>query len=358
MTIKPIRHIVVYKDEQYNTFPSVVQNKDGGFVAAFRQAPDRLDTYGLEHIDPSSKAAIVVSRDGTGWSGQPSVLYDDFFCGVQDPCLNVLRDGTLLATLFMWKVADRADAEDRADYTHPVFDKWIAKPVGSYTVRSTDGGQTWDRPVAVGIENVFIRGNCVETDDGALLAPFYGHADGLWRVVVGRTDDLGKTWSVHAEIAPEEGYGFFEPNLYRTPSGKLVLFTRCHKSKPEPGDGQAAFPLVTAESADGGLTWSRPVRHPIYSPSPFHALRLADGRVLLSYGYRFRPFGIRALVLNAECEGVEQAEEVVLREDGHGSDIGYTSAVQLEDGRVLVMYYYSEPGERHRYIAGTILEVQ
>jgi hypothetical protein len=357
LSIKPVRNIIVYNDEQYNTFPSVVRNQKGQYVAAFRQAPDRLGTYGLEHIDPSSKAAFVTSRDGIVWDERSSVLYDDFFCGVQDPCLNVLGDGTVFATLFMWKVADREEVKDRSDYTHRVFDKWMAKPAGAYTVRSADGGQTWDRPADVAIPGVYIRGNCVETEDRAVLAPFYGPADGVWRVVVGRTDDRGATWSVHAEIFPEEGYGFFEPNLYRTPAGKLVLFSRCHKSKPEPGDGQAAYPLVTSESADGGRTWSHPVRCPIYSPTPFHALRLADGRVLMSYGYRFRPFGIRAVLLNPECDNLDTAEEVVLREDGHGSDIGYTSAVQLEDGRVLVMYYYSVPGERHRYIAGTVCEI-
>lgn len=357
LSVKPVKHIVVYKDEQYNTFPSVVRNLEGQFVAAFRQAPDRLDSYGLEHIDPSSKSVLVTSRDGIEWSRNTAVMYDDFFYGVQDPCLNVLSDGTLFGTLFMWKVADLEDVKDQPDYSHKVFDKWVAKAVGAYSIRSEDGGKTWDKPIAVDIDRVFIRGNCVELDDGSLLAPFYGYAGGVWRVLVGRTEDRGVTWTNYAEIAPEEGYGFFEPNLFHTPSGKLVLFTRCHKTKPEAGDGQTAYPLVTAESTDGGVTWSAPVKRKFYSPSPFHALRLDDGRVLLTYGYRFRPFGIRAVLLDPECDDLERAEEVVIREDGHGSDIGYTSAVQLEDGRVLVTYYYSEQGERYRYIAGTICEI-
>lgn len=357
MSIKPINHMIVYKDEQYNTFPNVIRNREGLYVAAFRQAPNRLDTYGMDHIDPSSKGVFVTSSDGIVWSDKAAVLYDDFFYGVQDPCLNLLQDGSLFATLFMLKVADQADAEILGGYTHKAFGQWAAKPVGSYTLRSSDGGKTWDKPLAVDLGDVYIRGNCVQMDDGALLVPLYGSEDGVSRVVVGKTDDLGATWSVHAVIAPEAGYGLFEPNLHRTPSGKLVLFVRCHKVKPESADGVTAYPLVTCESIDGGLTWSHPVRHPYYSPSPFHVLPLADGRVLMSYGYRFRPFGIRAVLLNPECDNLDTAEEVVLREDGHGSDIGYSSAVQLEDGRVLVMYYYSVPGERHRYIAGTVCEI-
>lgn len=357
MSLKPVRHIIVYKDRQYNTFPSVIRNREGEYVAAFRQAPNRLDTYGMDHIDPSSKGGLVTSGDGIEWSGTASVLYDDFLYGVQDPCLNVLRDGRLFATLFMWKVVDQADAERLGGYTHTVFEKWAAKSAGSCTLRSTDGGKTWDKPLAVSLGDVYIRGNCVQLDDGALLVPFYSSEGGVTKVVVGRTEDLGVTWSVHAEIASEAGDGFFEPNLHRTPSGKLVLFIRCHRAKPELADGRMAYPLVTCESTDGGLTWSRPVRQPFYSPSPFHVLPLADGRALMSYGYRFRPFGVRAVLLDPECERLNEAEEVILRDDGHGSDIGYTSAVQLQDGRVLVMYYYSMPGERHRYIAGTICEI-
>ncbi|MDF2715448.1 MAG: hypothetical protein K0R28_2373 [Paenibacillus sp.] len=358
MAIKPIKHIVVYKDEQYNTFPNVVLNREGQFVTAFRQAPDRLDTYGIEHIDPSSKAVLVTSEDGVEWSKQTSILYDDFFYGVQDPCLNVLSDGTLFATVFMWKVADLDDVKQQSDYSHKVFDKWAAKAVGAYSLRSSDGGKTWDQPIAVNIERVYIRGNCVEMDERTLLAPFYGHAEGVWRVVVAKTEDRGVSWTPYAEIAPEEGFGFFEPNLYLTPSGKLVLLTRCHKTKPELGEGQAAYPLVTAESTDGGVTWSRPVRRKFYSPSPFHVLRLANDQVLLTYGYRYRPFGIRAVLLDPECSNLEQAVEVHIREDGHGSDIGYTSAVQLKDDRVLITYYYSEIDERYRYIAGTICEFE
>lgn len=360
MSLKTVNHIVLYKDQQYNSFPNVVMNGDGQFIAAFRQAPDREPIYGgITHLDPSSKAVFVTSDDGIVWSERASILYDDYFYGVQDPCLNRLKDGTIFATCFMWKVAEQADVEDRSEYfPAKAYGKWAGRPVGSYTIRSTDGGQTWDRPIAVSIPNLVIRGNAVELADGSLLVPFYdAKQSGSPRVVIGRTEDRGETWTVHAIITPEEGYGLYEPNLYMTPAGKLVLFSRCHKSNKQASDGQAAYPLVTAESTDGGLTWSEPVRREFYSPSPFGVLRLNDGRVLVSYGYRFAPFGIRAFILDPECGNIDRAEEVVIREDGQGGDIGYTSAIQLKDGRVLITYYYYDPGERHRYIAGTVCEL-
>src|SRR5690606_29259578 len=107
---------------------------------------------------------------------------------------------------------------------------------------------------------------------------------------------------------------------------------------------------------DDGRTWSEPVKREAYSPSPFHALRLQSGRVLLTYGYRLKPYGLRARLLDPECNEIDGAEEIVLRDDGPGTDIGYSHAVQLEDGRILITYYYYDEAGGKRYIAGTWCE--
>jgi hypothetical protein len=78
---------------------------------------------------------------------------------------------------------------------------------------------------------------------------------------------------------------------------------------------------------------------------------------LLVYGYRHEPYGIRARILNPECTDFATAPEIVLRDDGGTTDIGYPWSVQLDENRVLVVYYYNiENGPRH--IAGTILEIE
>ena len=78
---------------------------------------------------------------------------------------------------------------------------------------------------------------------------------------------------------------------------------------------------------------------------------------MLTYGYRHKPFGIRARILNYECTNFGTAPEIILRDDGGNSDIGYTWPVQLDKNRVLVTYYFNlANGTRH--IAGTILEIK
>ena len=90
---------------------------------------------------------------------------------------------------------------------------------------------------------------------------------------------------------------------------------------------------------------------------PLNALRLPDNRVLLTYGYRHKPFGIRARILNAECTDFATAPEIILRDDGGNSDLGYTWPVLMDGNRVLVTYYFNK-ADGTRQIAGTILEIR
>ena len=90
---------------------------------------------------------------------------------------------------------------------------------------------------------------------------------------------------------------------------------------------------------------------------PLAAVRLPDDRVFLTYGYREKPCGVRARILNAECTDFATAEEIILRDDnGPGTDVGYSWPVVLDNNKVLVVYYITKD-DGQRYIGGTSLEV-
>ena len=71
---------------------------------------------------------------------------------------------------------------------------------------------------------------------------------------------------------------------------------------------------------------------------PPHLLRLADGRLLCSYGYRKPPFAIRAVL--AEDDGMTwQTDRVVtIRENLPSKNLGYPSTVAV-GGELLTVYY-------------------
>ncbi len=339
-------HKVIYQNRgeyaAFNSFPSAVITQSGRMLVAFRQARDFSATRGKTvHLDPKSRAVLLASEDG-GASWVASSLADHFLYGVQDPCLTLLADGTVAGTYFLWKVVEpNGERGDTAAYG-----EWIGRLMGVQTVRSQDEGRTWDEPLPLGPLPLALRGNLVELADGTLLAaPYRGNEVHLFA-----SQDRGQSWERRYNFVHPD-YSLNETNLYQTPSGKVVAFVRSrqHRLSVEPPS-----PLLTAESTDGGQTWSPlRVRAEIESPTPFHLLRLQSGRVLLSYGYRREPYGIRAHLLDAECE--QWGEAVELRSGGPDRDIGYTSAVQQADGTIWVFHYWHDPGSGgHRHIAATL----
>jgi len=135
--------------------------------------------------------------------------------------------------------------------------------------------------------------------------------------------------------------------VYETPAGDIVAFLRTANL-----EGQACI----ARSYDSGKTFGK-WEMMGFKGHPLNALRLPDNKVLLTYGYRYEPYGIRARILNAECTDFKTAPEIILRDDGGNWDMGYTWPVLLEGNKVLVVYYFNKENGT-RFIAGTILEIK
>jgi hypothetical protein len=356
-----VKDIVIYEDPRYYaSFPSVVKNGADDYMVAFRRAPDRriFGESGNNHVDPNSYLVMVRSTDGEHWSSPPQLIYAHPLGGSQDPCLLKLNDGTLLCTSYVWSFVRPAGV---AQLSRPVFD--IGGGVvfmGGYLLRSVDGGESWGEPLrpphidgeifldALGEPlPAYNRGALCEGRNGRIY----------WVVAVNDSipvrktsnhlivsDDKGLSWSYSALVATDDQASFNEASIYETPRGDLVAFLRTANM-----DDQACI----ARSVDGGKSFSWEKMG--FRGHPLNALRLPDNRVLLTYGYRHQPHGIRARVLNAECSDFATAPEIILRDDGSNTDIGYSWPVLLDEGRVLVVYYFNkENGTRH--IAGTILE--
>ena len=81
-------------------------------------------------------------------------------------------------------------------------------------------------------------------------------------------------------------------------------------------------------------------------------IKLRDGRLAITYGYRAEPDGIRARL--SSDQGQTWSEEIILRKDAAAWDLGYPRTVQRPDGKLVTIYYYNDAVDKERYIGGTI----
>ena len=362
-TCRKVKDIVIYEDAKFHSaFPSVVQRPDGELLLAFRRAPNRLafGEEGNDHVDPNSYLVAVRSPDGETWTKQPELIYAHDIGGSQDPCLLQLRDGNLLCASYGWTFMS---PDKVSGLKQPVFE--IRPGIvfnGGYYVKSVDGGKTWQGPLyppsiptekRLGLYGqplrAYNRGAMVEGQDGRIywVCPAQDSVDprrsGTHLLI---SADKGQTWTYSCPVANDAKVSFNETSIHETPKGDLVAFMRSADF-----DNLACI----ARSTDGGKSF-QPWQSMEFDGRPLHALRLPDDRVLLTYGYRTGPYGIRARILNAECTDFVTAPEIILRNDGGSGDLGYPWSVQLDATHVLVSYYFNVPGGI-QHIAGTILEI-
>lgn len=230
-----------------------------------------------------------------------------------------------------------------------------------YIQYARDRGHTWEGPYhmpAFGFGWVQVKPDFLVRPDGlVLLFVTVGRGDGRPGdrfVAVYGSPDNGLTWNYLSAIQPTTPDAGFVNRYYASPvllpDGRILAALRCQI------DARNAWPELV-ESDDGGHRWRYVTRISDWG-GPTHLLRLPDGRLLASYGYRVVPYGIRAKV--SEDDGRTWGPELILRDDAGSWDLGYPRAVNLRGGQVMVAYYINradDPVQCNggvRHIAGTV----
>ena len=273
------------------------------------------------------------------------------------PCMVQLQDGSLLVSSYAWMLLPQEGVSQAAAEPRWQVYGWPFTFLGGYLVRSTDGGRSWQGPIVPpeGADQAHYfpgvpvpacnRGAMVQASDGNL---YWLVQPGLQarpqHTVLGLqvSGDGGLTWEDRGIAVADEQVIFNETSLIETPRGDLVAFIRTDRFEDHG---------AVARSSDRGKTWE-PWHDMGVVGHPYHAVRLPDQRVFLVYGYRHPPYGIRARLLDPECRDFA-GPELVLRDDGGTTDLGYPWACVLADGRILATYYFNQAnGTRH--IAGDL----
>jgi hypothetical protein len=248
------------------------------------------------------------------------------------------------------------DCPGGIDFTHPDFALTVrmtdAHAGPSRFYYSTDRGHTWEGPFRLPLFGQ--KGIAARTDylvngkhDCTLFLTAAKPNGREGRPLCVRTTDGGRTWQFVGWIGDEPtGYAIMPATVRLGPTELLTAIRR--------RDDPKAW-LETYRSRDDGKTWKLDtVPAPdLGTGNPASMIRLKDGRICLTYGRRAAPFSMRARL--SSYGGRTWGGEIVLRDGGGGTDLGYPRSVQRPDGKVVTVYYFwDRQTGPERYVAATI----
>ena len=324
---------IIDKGMGYHGWPTCALLPDGRIMVV--ASADRVG-----HVCPFGKVVAYQSQDiGESWSA-PRILADTPLDD-RDAGILVTRSGTILVNWFTsicWlNYLEKPEYSAWKEIAATVSLKAVSDNLGFWMIRSADGGKTWSEKQAMPVNSP--HGPC-QLSDGSLL--FVGNVIGQTTdlrggcrndilPVAARSADEGKSWEVIGRIPVSRHQvweNYCELHAIEAADGTIVAHIRNHIPYGSPETWQSKSP-------DKGRTWSEPTRITYGIPSFLTAL--PNGQLLMTYGYRREPYGVRARI--SDDNGEKWSEELVISDDAKFSDLGYPSSVQLPDGRLFTVWY-------------------
>lgn len=331
--------VISQQPELYHGWPTLARRRNGDLLVVCSGGRE-------SHVCPFGRVELMVSHDAGETWGWPQVLLDS---AVDDRDAGVLETakGTLLVTTFtsLAYEGQLAKARKLAPGAAGAWDvarlkRWVAAherltdaqrkaELGQWMVRSEDGGLTWSSRCPTIVNSPH---GPIQLADGRLLYAGKELWTGQKRNGVCESKDDGRTWQWLAEIPTRPGDSaaqYHELHAAEASPGRLIVQIRNH-NQTNPNE------TFQTESIDGGKTWTEP--HPIgVWGLPSHLLRLGNGHLLMTYGYRRPPFGNQARL--STDAGRTWSEPLTISADGASGDLGYPSTVELDDGTLVTIWY-------------------
>jgi hypothetical protein len=186
------------------------------------------------------------------------------------------------------------------------------------------------------------------------------------RAFCARTTDGGKTFELISWMTGEPvKIRSVMPSTVRCCENHLVSAMRRRLDVPISGAHKMRKCWIDVyQSADNGQSWeflSQVADTGKSNGNPPALVRLKDGRLVVTYGYRgvcsayrYRPVpqGIRTRI--STDNGKTWGHEITLRRDARTWDLGYTRSLQRPDGKIVTIYYYNTQELPEQHIAATI----
>ncbi len=336
--IEDIR-VISWKPPLFHGWPTLARRKNGELLLAFSGGREA-------HVCPFGRLELMRSKDdGRTW-GWPQVVYDS---PIDDRDAGIMEtpQGSILLTNFTslhyakeFEAALKIPAGQPGSWESVKRAEWHAahyrlnaedrqRELGTWMWRSTDGGVTWSSryrapchsphgPTATHDGRLVYCGVTMWTEDRII---------GAWE----STDD-GQSWKLLGTLPTRPGddsNSYHELHAVESGSGKLIVHLRNHNQNNQ-------LETLQSESIDGGKTWSVPHSIGVWG-FPSHLLRLKDGRLLMTYGHRRKPFGNQARL--SHDGGSTWSDPLTISSDGINSDLGYPSTIECDDGTLVTVWY-------------------
>ena len=219
---------------------------------------------------------------------------------------------------------------------------------------SYDKGKSWQGPFRFpqfGNGTLARTDYLIESSHEALVFLSQAKANGReGRPFCVRTSDGGLSWQFLSYIGPEPAGFAIMPSTVRLGPHRLLTTVRVHEEKTNHID---AF-----LSNDDARTWTglgSIADTGAFGGNPPMLLKLRDGRIALTYGYRAPPYSVRARLSR---DGEHWGEAVTLRDGAPTWEVGYPRSVQRRDGKIVTIYYFNDGLHNERFIEATIWEAR
>ncbi|MFN7921164.1 MAG: sialidase family protein [Bryobacteraceae bacterium] len=319
--------IISQQPENYHGWPTLTRKRNGELLVVCSGGRE-------SHVCPFGRVELMCSKDeGLTWSW-PQIIMDSAIDDRDAGVCETPKGAIVVTTFTSLAYEDRLKKEgDKLAFWSTVNLRATPEQrqslLGTWMLRSDDAGLTWSAPYRVPLNSPH---GPIALSDGRLLYAGKKLWDSSQRVGVADSSDEGRTWNWLADIPTRMGddvKNYHELHAVETADKRLIVQIRNHNREND-------RETLQCESTDGGRSWTQPKPTGIWG-LPSHLLRLKDGRLVMSYGYRRSPYGVQVSL--SSDHGRTWGEPLTITEDGAGVDLGYPSTVELANGDLLTVWY-------------------
>jgi hypothetical protein len=320
--IKPSPEIAIYN---VCAWPNLTELPNGTIIATIFNKPSHGSMEGEVECWSSIDKGNSWKLMGSPVPHEPNTVRMNHAAGIN-------KDGNLVVIISGW--SDTV-LTDQPKYNDSYLRKGI---LPAYVAHSSNEGKDWTVyedafPYKSPDDGVLIPfGDIIIGPSGHLYAAAYSAKPNRdWRLYVLKSSDDGKSWKDPIPIDSENPRN--ETAIFHLGEGNWFAVARQNG-------------LYLYESRNNARSWDIVNKITAEQQHPGHLIRLADGKLLLTYGNRTN--GKKGIdVLYSEDEGQNWGGPFRIADfEGDG---GYPASLQLKDGNVLTVFYSSFYQKVKRY---------